>query len=179
MTVTTKCVHFAVTVTIVTRKFCHGIPSYRCLSEVDQSPFTRTSNGAGALWLTSQVTGLLCLSRCSLRRRRTREFLAKAERLCTTHDYSPPGNHRASRHLALTRNAISWNCPSPVLSPVTNFQPRRSAIAQVVSSTLHGADSSAFCRRRPGASSRRCSCVPTLPQGWRMQVQTNGCGVSL
>jgi hypothetical protein len=47
-------------------------PSYRCLSEVDQPPFTWTSNGAEALWLTTcQVTGLLCLSRCSLRRRCT------------------------------------------------------------------------------------------------------------
>lgn len=50
-------------------------PSYRCLSEVDQPPFTWTSNGAEALWLaTCQVTGLLCLSRCSLRRRCTRAF---------------------------------------------------------------------------------------------------------
>ncbi len=56
----TKYLHFAFTGTIVTGKFCHSFPSYRCLSEIDQSPFKWTSNGDGALWLTTcQVIGLL------------------------------------------------------------------------------------------------------------------------
>ncbi len=56
---------------VVSGKFCHSFPSYRCLSEIDQSPFTWTSNGAKAL---SSYLSSHRLSRCSLRRRCTRAF---------------------------------------------------------------------------------------------------------
>lgn len=70
-----SCIHFRIYQRPSSPVNSATFPSYRCLSEVDQPPFTWTSNGAEALWLaTCQVTGLLCLSRCSLRRRCTRAF---------------------------------------------------------------------------------------------------------
>ena len=70
-----SCIHFRIYPRPSSPVNSATFPSYRCLSEVDQPPFTWTSNGAEALWLaTCQVTGLLCLSRCSLRRRCTRAF---------------------------------------------------------------------------------------------------------